>query len=58
MACDQPAANLVPCLLEPQSAYGFVRYWKFKLLPEAGGLFEILRFAGKVAPAVVPYKAW
>jgi hypothetical protein len=58
VACDQPAANLVPCLLEPQSAYGFVRYWKFKLLPEAGGLFEILRFAGKVAPAVVPYKAW
>ncbi|MBP7705670.1 MAG: succinylglutamate desuccinylase/aspartoacylase family protein [Candidatus Aminicenantes bacterium] len=57
-ACDQPAANLVPCLLEPQSAYGFVRYWKFKLLPEAGGLFEILRFAGKAAPAVVPYKAW
>ncbi|NLH77486.1 MAG: DUF2817 domain-containing protein [Acidobacteria bacterium] len=58
VACDQPAANLVPCLLEPQSAYGFVRYWKFKLLPEAGGLFEILRFAGKAAPAVVPYKAW
>ena len=38
----QPAANLVPCLLEPQSEYGFIRYWKFTLVPEEGGLFEIL----------------
>jgi len=56
--CVQPAANLVPCLLEPQSEFGLIRYWKFKLVPEAGGVFEVLRFAGKDAPAVVPYKPW
>jgi len=56
--CVQPAANLVPSLLEPQSAYGFVRYWKFNLVPEAGGLFEILRFSGAEAPQVIPYKRW
>jgi hypothetical protein len=54
----QPTANLVPCLLEPQSEFGLVRYRKFKLVPEAGGVFEILRLAGKLAPAVIPYKAW
>ena len=56
--CVQPAANLVPCLLEPRSEFGLVRYWKFKLVPEAGGIFEILRLAGESAPAVVPYKRW
>ncbi len=56
--CVQPAANLVPALLEPQSEFGLIRYWKFKLVPEAGGVFEILRFAGTVAPAVIPYKLW
>lgn len=56
--CVQPAANLVPSLLEPQSEFGLIRYRKFKLVPEAGGVFEILRFAGKTAPAVVPYKRW
>jgi hypothetical protein len=54
----QPAANLVPCLLEPQSEFGLIRYWKFKLVPEEGGLFEIVRFAGRAAPAVIPYKRW
>ncbi|HPW19144.1 MAG TPA: M14 family zinc carboxypeptidase, partial [Candidatus Aminicenantes bacterium] len=47
VGCVQPAANLAPCLLEPQSAYGLVRYWKFNLVPEAGGLFEVLRYTGK-----------
>ncbi len=56
--CVQPAANLVPSLLEPQSDFGLIRYWKFKLVPEAGGVFEVLRFAGKTAPAVIPYKPW
>ena len=58
VGCVQPAANLVPCLLEPQSDYGLIRYWKFKLVPEAGGLFEILRYAGKEAPAVIPSRPW
>ena len=56
--CVQPAANLVPALLEPQSEFGLIRYWKFKLVPEAGGVFEILRFAGAAAPAVIPYRPW
>jgi hypothetical protein len=54
----QPAANLVPCLLEPQSEFGLIRYWKFGLVPDTGGVFEIMRFAGKEAPAVIPYKPW
>jgi hypothetical protein len=56
--CVQPAANLVPCLLEPQSAFGLVRYWKFKLVPDPGGLFVVLRYAGKDDPAVIPFKRW
>ena len=48
----------MPCLLEPQSEFGLIRYWKYKLVPEAGGVFEILRFAGTTAPAVIPYKPW
>jgi hypothetical protein len=56
--CVQAAANLIPSLLEPQSEFGLVRYWKFKLVPEAGGIFEILRFVGGTPPAVVPYKPW
>jgi hypothetical protein len=55
---DQPAANLIPCLLEPQSQYGLIRYWKFKLTPEAGGVFEILRYAGAAQPPTVPYRPW
>jgi hypothetical protein len=54
----QAAANLVPCLLEPQSEFGFIRYWKFKLVPEAGGVFPIFRYAGKATPAVIPYRRW
>jgi hypothetical protein len=56
--CVQPAANLLPSLLEPQSEFGLIRYWKFKLVPEAGGIFEILRFVGAAPPAVIPYKPW
>ena len=54
----QPAANLVPCLLEPQSEYGLIRYWKYGLVPEAGGIFPILRITGSRALPVVPYKRW
>lgn len=54
----QPAANLVPCLLEPQSDYGFIRYRKFTLVPKAGGIFPILRITGSRALPVVPYKRW
>ena len=40
---DQPAANLIPCLLEPESEYGLIRYRSYGLIPDAGGTFPILR---------------
>jgi len=58
VACVQPAANLVPCLLEPQSEFGLIRYWKYGLVPETGGTFPIFRYAGKAAAEVVPYRPW
>jgi hypothetical protein len=58
IACVQPAANLVPCLLEPQSEFGLIRYWKYGLVPETGGIFQIYRYAGKTEPAVIPYRPW
>ncbi|MCX6569924.1 MAG: M14 family zinc carboxypeptidase [Candidatus Aminicenantes bacterium] len=58
VACAQPAANLVPCLLEPQSEFGLIRYWMFKLVPEAGGVFPIFRVAGSPALPITPYKRW
>jgi hypothetical protein len=58
VSCVQPAANLIPCLLEPQSEFGLIRYWKYKLVPEPGGVFAAFRQAGKAAPAVIPYQPW
>jgi hypothetical protein len=58
VACVQPAANLVPCLLEPQSEFGLIRYWKFGLVPETGGLYPILRQAGNTAPSAIPFRPW
>jgi hypothetical protein len=39
----QPSANLVSSLLEPQSEYGLIRYQAYKLLPEAGARFPLVR---------------
>ena len=58
VSCGQPAANLVPSLLEPQSEFGFIRYWKYKLVPGAGDFFEIVRLALPQAMTVVPYRRW
>jgi hypothetical protein len=58
VSCAQWGANLVPCLLEPQSLYGFIRYWKFKLVPEAGDIFPFYRFVGKKTLPLIPYKNW
>jgi hypothetical protein len=51
----QPAANLIPALLEPQSEYGLIRYRACKLVPEAGSTFAILRVAKGVRLPVSPY---
>lgn len=54
----QDGANLIPCLFEPQSQYGFIRYWKFKLVPEKGDIFPFYRFVGRVNLPIIPYKNW
>ncbi len=56
--CVQPGANLIPSLLEPQSAYGLIRYFKYGLVPEKGGLFAIYRIDKKQDIPIVSYKAW
>lgn len=58
VSCAQPAANLIPCLLEPQSQYGFIRYWKYRIVPENGELFSILRMVKKIDLPLAPYKNW
>lgn len=58
VTCAQDGASLIPSLLEPQSQYGFIRYWKFKLVPEKGDFFAILRFVKKVDLPVILYKRW
>jgi hypothetical protein len=48
----QRAANLVPNLLEPQAEYGLIRYRSYKLVPEKGSQFPIVRVAaGAKLPA-------
>ena len=58
VSCVQAAANLVPSLLEPQSAYGLIRYRKYGLVPDKGGLFAIYRIEKKQDIPVIPYKPW
>jgi hypothetical protein len=58
ISCAQASANLISCLLEPQSQYGFIRYLKFNLIPEEGDIFPIFRFAEKKELPVIPYKSW
>lgn len=58
LSCAQSGANLIPCLLEPQSKYGFIRYWKFKLVPEKGDIFPFYRMVKKRDLPLVPYKSW
>ncbi|MCX6577062.1 MAG: DUF2817 domain-containing protein, partial [Candidatus Aminicenantes bacterium] len=58
VSCAQPAANLIPCLLEPQSEYGFIRYWKLKIVPDKGGIFAFTRLVKGQELAVAPYKNW
>ena len=52
----QPAANLIPNLLEPQAEFGFIRYRAFNLLPEKGATFPFVRVAKKQALPLAPVK--
>lgn len=58
VSCAQPGANLIPSLLEPQSQYGFIRYWKFNLVLEPGDFFPFYRFVGTKKLSLIPYKNW
>jgi len=58
VSCSQPAANLIPGLLEPQSDYGLIRYFKFKLVPETGNYFDLYRLETPVSLELVDYKLW
>jgi hypothetical protein len=58
VSCVQAGANLIPCLLEPESQYGLIRYWKFELVPEVGDIFSFFRYTGKKPLPVISYKKW
>lgn len=58
VSCRQPAANLIPCLLEPQSDYGFIRYFMFRLVPEAGDYYPIYRLETQPDLPLVDFKNW
>lgn len=58
VSCLQPAANLIPCLLEPQSDYGLIRYFKFKLVPASGDYFAFYRLENPYHLELVDYKPW
>jgi hypothetical protein len=58
VSCAQPAANLIPCLLEPQSDYGLIRYRKFGLVPETGDHFAFYRVGKPADLPVIPYRPW
>jgi len=58
VSCAQEGANLISCLLEPQSQYGFIRYWRFGLVPEKDNLFPFLRVVKKAELPLIPYRPW
>lgn len=58
VSCAQEGANLIPCILEPHSQYGLIRYWKYKLVPEVEDFFPFLRLTEATKLPLVPYKNW
>ncbi len=58
IATSQQGANLIPCLLEPQSQYGLIRYWKFKLVPEKNDIFPFYRLVKEEKLPIIPFKDW
>jgi len=58
ISCGQAGANLIPCLLEPQSQYGFIRYWSLKLVPEKDDFFAFYRLTRPSTLPLIPYRDW
>jgi len=58
ISCIQPGANLIPCYLEPESHYGLIRYWKYDLVPEKGGIFPFYRIIKKQDLPLIPFMSF
>jgi hypothetical protein len=58
VSCEQPAANLIPSLLEPQSQYGLIRYWMYRLVPEKGDVFPFFRVTKSADLPLIPFRNW
>ena len=58
VACGQDAANLIPCLLEPESEFGLIRYFRYALVPKAGDMFAFFRVVKPQTLVLAPYKPW
>ncbi|MCX7974366.1 MAG: DUF2817 domain-containing protein [Candidatus Aminicenantes bacterium] len=58
ISCSQLGANLIPCLLEPQSQYGLIRYWSYNLVPEKGNIYAFFRVIKPAELSLVPYRPW
>jgi hypothetical protein len=56
VSCAQPAASLIPLLLEPQSQFGLICYQRFNLVPKREDLFAVWRVVEEAALPVVAYK--
>jgi hypothetical protein len=58
VSCNQAGSNLIACLLEPQSQYGLIRYWTFKVVPEEGDLYAFYRLTTSIELPLIPYRGW
>ncbi len=58
VTCAQEGAHLIPCLLEPESQYGLIRYWKYHLVPDKGGVFPFYRIIKNQELPLVPFMPW
>ncbi len=58
VSCAQLGANLIPCLLEPQSQYGLIRYWSYHLVSEKGSIYALFRVVKPAGLTLVPYRPW
>ncbi|MBN2198394.1 MAG: DUF2817 domain-containing protein [Candidatus Aminicenantes bacterium] len=56
VSCAQPAASLIPLLLEPQSQFGLICYRRFDLVPKKDELFAVWRVVEHAELPIVPYK--
>ena len=58
VTCAQEGANLIPCLLEPESEYGLIRYWKYHLVPDKGDVYPFYRIIKGQELPLVPFMPW